>query len=437
MPAPRPFSPRVSRRRFLQGTAAVPLVPLVAGARRPQPHRDDPDVLRVGLVGCGGRGTGAASQALKAEDGTVVLTAVADVFPERMESCLENLRNALGEERAGRVQVEPDRRHAGFDGFRELMAGDVDVVLLASPPHFRPAQLAAAAERGLHVFAEKPWAVDAPGMRSVMASVEQLRAQRKAIVSGFCWRYNAPHRELWKRVHDGALGEIRSYYSTYNASPLSTHPREAEWDDMTWQLKNWQHFLWLSGDHIVEQAVHSLDKMAWTMRDAPPEKCVAIGGRQARTEPEHGNVFDHFSVTWQYPGEVQAFHMCRQMAGCANDNSDWIHGEKGVATIRAGAGIYEISGENEWFWEGEGNDMYQQEHDDLFASIRAGTPVDDGDWAAKSCMLAIMGRMAAYTGQEIRWEQALASEDALGPVEYAFGPLEFRPVPVPGKTKFV
>ncbi len=436
MKRPNPFVSHVSRRRFLQGTA-VAAAPLVLGARRPQPRFDDPDVIKVGLVGCGGRGTGAASQALKSEDGTVVLTAIADVFPERLDSCLEALTNSLGEERSGRIQVAPDRRYVGFDAYQRLIESDVDVVLLASPPHFRPAQIQAAAAAGKHVFAEKPWAVDAPGIRTVKEAIEVLRSKRRALVSGFCWRYNAPHRELWKRVHDGALGAIRSYYSTYNAWPLSTRPREPEWDDMTWQLKNWQHFLWLSGDHIVEQAVHSLDKMAWTLQDVPPEKCVAVGGRQARSLPEHGNVYDHFSVTWQYPGEVQAFHMARQIADTAADNSDWIHGEKGVATIRAGAGIYEISGENEWFWEGEGNDMYQQEHDELFASIRAGKPKDDGDWALKSCMLAIMGRMAAYTGQEITWEQALASEDRIGPTEYAFGPLEYRPVPIPGKTKFV
>src|SRR5262245_30491012 len=332
-----PPRPALSRRDFLSGASALAAAPLLGGrlvapraVRLPAWHAD---VLRVGLVGCGGRGTGAALQALRAEPGTVVLTAMADVFPERVESSLAALRQELGADADARLAVPPEQRFAGFEGAAKLIASDVHVVLLATPPHFRPAHLRAAIEAGKHVFTEKPMAVDVPGVRSVLETAELARGKGLSLVAGFCWRYSAGHRELYARVHDGALGDIRVVYSTYHAVPLGTHPRQPGWSDMEWQLRNWQTFTWLSGDHIAEQAVHSLDKQAWTFGDTPPLSCMAIGGNAARDYAERGDAFDHFGVAFDYPHGARGLHMCRQIANVPTDNSDWIFGTRGDAHL--------------------------------------------------------------------------------------------------------
>jgi predicted dehydrogenase len=200
---------------------------------------------------------------------------------------------------------------------------------------------------------------------------------------------------------------------------------------MEHQIRNWFHFLWLSGDYVQEQACHTLDKIAWAMRDVPPLSVSAVGGRELR---EHGNNYDHFTATFDYPDEVKAFLMTRQMNGCAYDNNDWVMGEKGVATVKNWEPRHEITGENPWVYEGEGNEMYQQEHDELFASIRAGTPINDGIYMAHSTLMGIMVRMSAYTGQVVSWEEALNSEERLGPESYALGPVEVQEPAVPGRV---
>ena len=425
----------LSRRTFLAGTttaaAGAALAPgLAALASQAKP------ILKVGLVGCGGRGTGAAYNALLAEDGTVALTAMGDVFADRLDAALAHLVVSLGEAKADRVQVDEAHRFVGFDAYRKVIESDVDVVLLATPPGFRPEHLRAAVDAGKHVFTEKPVAVDAPGVRSVLESVRKAKVRGLALVSGFCWRYKSGHRAAFERLRSGGIGELHAFYSTYLASPLGTHPRRPGWTDMEWQLRNWQHFLWLGGDHVVEQAVHSIDKQSWAFGDEPPLACVAVGGRQARTGPESGDIYDHFSVTYDYADGRRAFHVCRQMPSCAFDNSDFAYGTKGRLTINGWGPLYLIEGEQPWEYDGEHNDMYQQEHDELFASLRAGAPKNDGDFMATSTMLAIMGRMAAYTGRVISWEEALASEQRLGPAEWAFGDLAVGEVAVPGTTRF-
>jgi myo-inositol 2-dehydrogenase / D-chiro-inositol 1-dehydrogenase len=436
-----PPRPALSRRDFLSGASALAALPLLArgrlldprAARLPAQHAD---VLRVGLIGCGGRGTGAALQALMAEQGTVVLTAMADVFPERIESSLATLQGELKENAAARLQVPPEQRFAGFDGAAQVIASDVHVVLLASPPHFRPAHLAAAVAAGKHVFCEKPMAVDAPGLRSVLETAELARQKNLSLVAGFCWRYSLRHRALYERVHDGAVGDIRCVYSTYNASPLATHPRQPGWSDMEFQLRNWQTHTWLSGDHITEQAVHSLDKQAWAFGDVPPLSCTAVGGNAARDYPERGDAFDHFGVCYEYPHGARAFHMCRQIANTPFDNSDWIWGTQGDAKIEGWTPLHVITGAHAWEYDGPENDMYQTELDELMASIRKATPINDGTWMARSTLLGIMARLAAYTGQTLTWEQALASQQKLGPASYDFGPVAAATLAVPGRTSF-
>jgi myo-inositol 2-dehydrogenase/D-chiro-inositol 1-dehydrogenase len=441
---PDAFSPRaaLSRRDFLSSASLLAAAPLLARARWPGARpavlpAQHPDVLRIGLIGCGGRGTGAASQALRAENGTVVLTAMADMFPERIDSSLENLAKALGPDAAARIQVPPTQRFHGFDAAAQLIASDVHVVLLATPPHFRPAHLKAAIGAGKHVFCEKPMAVDAPGLHSVMQTAEDARAKNLALVAGFCWRYSRRHRELYQRIHDGALGDIRTVYNTYLASPLGTHPRQPSWSDMEFELRNWQTFCWLSGDHIAEQAVHSLDKQAWAFGDVTPISCVGVGGNAARDYPERGDAFDHYAICFDYPGGAKAFHQSRQIAAVPTDNRDWIWGTKGDARVEGWSPLQVITGVNAWEAEGDDNDMYQTEHDELFASIRKSTPINDGVWMSRSTGLALMARMAAYTGQVVTWEQMLASKQKLGPDKYEFGPLPAPVLAVPGKTQLV
>lgn len=392
------------------------------------------DVLKVGLVGCGGRGTGAASQALHA-DPHVQLTAMGDAFADKLEGSLSLLKNSdVGE----KVAVGSDHKFVGFDAYKGVIDSGVDVVVLATPPHFRPAQLQYAVEKGKHTFVEKPVAVDGPGVRSMLATCELAKQKKLAVVSGLCWRYHAGMRATFAQVLDGAVGEIVAIQATYLTQTLKKFPRQPEWTDSEFQLRNWNGFTWLSGDFNVEQHVHSIDKVAWAMRDELPVRCVGTGGRQARTGAESGHVYDHFSVVYEYASGVKAFCTCRQIDGCFNDVSDHIFGTRGVCHTME----HEISVDGKTTWKyraakGESSDMYQSEHNELFASIRSGTPINNGDYMTRSTLMAIMGRMSAYTGKAITWEQALNSKEVLGPAKYEWGPLPTPVVAVPGVTPFV
>ena len=420
-----------SRRHFLKGSAAVAGA-LAAPLIIPQSvHAASDDVIKVGLIGCGGRGSGAAAQALSA-DKNVHLVAVGDAFEDRAKGTASSLR----EQFAGRVKVTPETTFVGFDAYQKVIHADVDVVILTSPPHFRPAHLKATVEAGKHIFCEKPMAVDAPGVRSVMASVEEAKKRKLNLVAGFCWRYDYAHRATFQLIHSGILGPITSHYSTYNTGGLWNHGRKPEWSDMEWQCRNWLYFTWLSGDHIVEQAVHSIDKVAWARKDEMPVRAIAHGGRQVRTDPAYGNIFDHFSVVYEYADNTRAFLYCRQQDGCASGVVDYITGTKGVCTLHSGS-LYQIkAGEVTWSYNGPKNDMYQTEHDELFAAIRAGKVINDGVRMTTSTLMAILGRMAAYTGRMITWEEALNSKEDLTPPSYQWGALPTPPIAMPGKTKF-
>jgi myo-inositol 2-dehydrogenase/D-chiro-inositol 1-dehydrogenase len=427
-----------SRRTFLK-TAALASATMAAPAILPGKlfAADNAETVRVGLIGCGGRGTGAAANALRA-DPNVVLTALGDVFPEPLEGSLKALQSA--EDISARVKVTSENRFIGLDAYQKVLASGVDVVLLTAPPAFRPFHLEAAVAAGKHVFAEKPVAVDATGVRSILASAAAAKARNLALVAGFCYRYNTGVRAFMEQIHNGTIGDIRTIHTTYNTGGVWCKPRQAGWTDVEWQMRNWYYFTWLSGDHIVEQAVHNVDKMAWLMKDVPPLSCMAIGGRQVRTEEQFGHIYDHFGVVYDYPNDVRAFHFCRQQAGAAADNSDHVWGADGVGHIvRAFSGPFVIRGKTNWrHREEKMRDMYQNEHDELFASIRSGKPINDGEWMAHSTLLAIMGRMAAYTGQVVTWEEALNSKEDLFPKQLRWDmPLPVPPVAMPGVTKLV
>jgi predicted dehydrogenase len=294
--------------------------------------------------------------------------------------------------------------------------------------------LRAAIDAGKHVFCEKPVAVDATGVRSVLETTELAREKKLNLVSGLCWRYDDGVRETIKRIQDGAIGDIVAIQENYLAGTLWHRGREDEWSEMEYQLRNWMYFTWLSGDHITEQHIHSLDKALWLMNDTPPASCFGLGGRQVRTGPEWGNIYDHFAVCYEWADGVKTFAYTRQMRGCHGDVDDYVLGTTGKARVLK----FDIEGENPWSYPRRLRktkpSMYDAEHKELFAAIRAGTPINNGTYMSYSTMMAIMGREACYTGQLISWEDALNSDQDLRPDKYEWGDVEVPEVALPGIT---
>jgi predicted dehydrogenase len=436
--AAEPGSDSASRREFLRGSAAGAAA-VAGGLLVPMVHAGGSDTLKVGLVGCGGRGTGAAEQALTADTGAK-LTAMGDVFADRLQESLSALKSATV---GSRVDVPKDRQYSGFDAYKQVI-DQVDVVILTTSPHFRPLHLAYAVTKGVHSFVEKPMAVDGPGLRKFMQACEDAKAKNLSLVNGFCWRYDEPRRETMKQVKDGKIGKVVAIESTYNSQGV-WEPRKSREEcasEMEYQLRNWYYYCWLSGDHIVEQAIHGLDTMSWVMEDKLPVRCWGVGGRQSRTDPKYGNIWDHFSIVYEYPENVRGYHHCRHWVNTPNQVKDYILGSVGTADVFGSA----ITGENKWRYRNsrvrteqaasEHRDMYQVEHDEMFAALRAGKPINNGAQSAVSTLLAIMGREAAYTGQVITPEQVLNSKVDLSPPRYEFGPNPVPPVPVPGTARF-
>jgi predicted dehydrogenase len=421
-----------SRREFLKSGAALAGAAL-ALSEVPFVHAGGDDLLRVGLIGCGGRGSGAAKQALKA-DKNVKLVAMGDAFSDKITSSLESI--VKEKDIADKIDVPESRRFAGFDAYDKVIAQS-DVVLLATPPHFRPLHLKAAVDAGKHVFAEKPVAVDAPGVRSVMTSCETAARKGLSVVSGLCLRYSDNFREMMKRIHEGAIGDIVALQANDLREGLKVkRTREKDWTEMEWQMRNWYYYTWLSGDFNVEQHVHFLDVCAWALKNQYPIRVVGTGGRQARTGEGYGHIYDHFAVTYEYASGVKLFSTCRQQERCDKDMSAYAMGTKGRAVINESK--MQIIGPDAWEKSGkEDNEFYQQEHNELFASIRNSKPINNGDYMAKSTLMAIMARMAAYTGKTITWEQALNSREDLTPPRYDWDvQVAATTVAVPGVTEF-
>lgn len=422
-----------SRRKFIKttgtGIAATAVGLNMAYGMTPKQNK----VLKVGLIGCGGRGTGAAFQALNA-DPDVELIAMGDVFEDHLEEALSTLKEEIPE----KVKVDEAHKFIGFDAYQKVIDSGVDVVLLATPPCFRPDHLEAAINAGKHVFSEKPVAVDAPGVRKVLDAAKKAKEKNLSIVSGFCYRYDNINRAAYKRIHAGGVGEIHTVITKRFGGELWSKPRKEGWTDMEYQLRNWLYYDWLSGDFITEQAVHSLDLMAWALGDRIPVKAIGTGGRQKRVDPIYGNVYDHFAIEYEYEDGVKGIHFCRQQSGTQGRNTVDVYGEEGHAFVRP-ASSAEISGKlMNWKFDGDHDNMYQIEHNELFSAIRRNQPLNDGIWMAHSTMLAILGRMVGYSGQEITWEEALASDVHLGPrfEDYAWDvKWPMTDVPVPGKTK--
>jgi len=424
-----------TRRDLLRGALTTTVVgPYVSASPLVRRRPGGSEMIKIGLVGCGGRGSGAAVNALRA-DPNVKLWALGDAFADQLDSALNSL--ATSEETRDlqdKIDVPPERRFTGWDAYKGVIAS-CDLVLLATSPHFRPLHVAAAVEAGKHLFVEKPVAVDGPGLRAMWDSCQRAKEKKLSLVSGLCYRYEHKKRETIQRIHDGAVGDIVAMQCTYDTGALWHRGRKPEWSEMEYQMRNWLYFTWLSADMIAEQHIHSLDKLAWAMGDRYPVRCVSTGGRTVRTEPEYGHVYDHFNTMYEWEGGLKGFSACRQWAGSVfTEVSDWIYGTRGRCNIQE-AEIH--AGPWEWRWRSdEPDDMYQNELDELLASIRNGTPIANGEYMCKSTLMAIMGRMAAYTGQAITWEQAWNSQERLGPTTYEWGPVATPPVAVPGVTQF-
>ncbi len=437
-PANPPISQTLTRRQFVRASAgaafAAPfaLGPLSVAASA---FAGGSDQLKVGLVGCGGRGTGAAINALDADSG-VVISALADAFSDKLDSSLKNLRDHAGD----RIAVDDDHKFIGFDAYKKLLASDIDVVILATPIVFRPEHLRASVLANKHIFCEKSMSVDGPGVRSVLETAEMARQRGLSLVAGFCWRYADPEQATYREIHEGRLGAVRAVHTRYNTAGWIQPPkRKPEWSDMEYQLRCWHYFKEFSGDHIVEQACHSIDKIAWALNGELPTQCIATGSRVVRTM---GNVFDNFNVIYEYASGARGFHVCRQIPNTPYDNNDYIMGEKGYCFMNSwgsAAGDHHIGGENPWHYpeDGRRRNMYQTEHEVLFDSIRNNKKHNDGTWMAHSTLMSVMGRMAAYTGQVVTWDQALNSTDEMALKEWAWTQRTPLPVAVPGETPLV
>ena len=427
----------MERRDFLKSSvAASAALPLLSAHSRSAKDK----TLKIGLIGCGGRGKGAAFDALRADPNTV-LHAMCDVFEDRLQTAHKDLANFVNSEGADvtaeRMDVPPERMYSGFDGYKKLLDSGVDVVLLATTPGFRPEHLAASVAAGVDIFTEKPVATDSTGIRSVLESAKLAEKKGLHIAHGFCWRSHFGKQSVYGKIAEGAIGEVNLAYGTYLAGGAWYRKINDSMSQQEKEMRNWYYYTYLGGDHIVEQAVHSVDKLLWAFGDRKPDYAIALGGRQSRTQEKFGNIYDHFSVIYEYKNGAQAHLLTRQQPGTAGENKDRVLGTKGVAWIDGWANNFRIVGENPWKYEGPGNNMYQTEHDTFFAAIRAGKPYNQLEAAANSTLAAIMGRMATYTGQRVTWDKALNSEENLLPETWAWGDCQPRPVPIPGKTKLI
>jgi len=439
-----------SRRQFLKrsslamaGAAAIelPRVHTAFGAADIE--------IKIGLIGCGGRGTGAVLDAMGAatrviypaagyhtedvaqgatiEKKNVKVVALADVFEDRLAQCNAQMEK-LG------IAIPPQMRFVGFDAYKQLLAvPEINYVILATPPHFRPMHLKAAIEAGKHAFIEKPVAVDVPGVKLVIEAGEMARQKNLGIAAGTQRRHMKSYQETVKRLQDGAIGEIVYARCYWNGGEIWVIDRKEGWSDLEWQMRNWNYFTWLSGDHYLEQHVHNLDIMNWVLGAHPVRAVSGVGGRQVRIAARHGHVFDHFAVEYEYPNGVRMFSQARQINGCDNLVEEAVVGAKGRSNCHNR--ISPKDGEG-WRFRGRESNPYRQEHEDLVESIRQGKPINEAQAIAESTMTGILGREAAYSGKAVEWDQAMKSTTRLGPEKYEFGPYPVPEVAMPGRYRF-
>jgi predicted dehydrogenase len=393
------------------------------------------DKLGIAIIGCGSRGTKDAIDMLKSAEGLGMI-AMADIFQDRIDSSLAKMRTAS----RGKVKVTPETTFLGFDAYKKIMAmKEVDVVMLTTPPAFRPKMVEAAIEAGKHLFVEKPGAVDPVGVRSLLTSAELADKKRLSIVVGTQQRWQPQYLELIKRIHDGRLGDIVGGQAYWNWGHSKWHfeERKSGWSDMEWQIRCWPYFVWLSGDHIVEQHLHNMDILNWAI-GSPPVQCLAVGGRQARTGPEFGNIYDHFTAEYEYPNGIRVMSMCSQIEGSTPRVGERVVCAKGSTyTTRAEGYIEDTKGKKVFTYDDKIHSGEVAQCANLIRSIREGKPINECKRLAESTMTVILGRMSAYTGRALSWKWALNSKLDLSPGKYELGDLPVRPVAIPGKVPLI
>ena len=426
-----------TRRDFLKHSA-VAAGAAVSGAQSvmKNAHAAGSDMLRVGMIGCGGRNTGAAAQALTADPGAR-LVAMCDIFMDRVKDKRERLRA----QKKGKVTVDDDHCFAGFDGYKHVIEAS-DVVLIANAAKFHPLHVMTALQAGKHVFVEKPHGIDPAGIKLMERAADLAKKKGLCLVSGLHSRYHAGYAETIQRIHDGAIGDVVSIEENFLRAPYVVIDRAPGLSEVEWQCSTQYHFHWLSGDDVPQSLVHNLDRASWVLHNAAPVKCHGLGGRSSMRAPIYGDVFDHHSVVYEFDNGVRVYAFCRTTEGCYNDASSIILGTRGQASILH----TRITGENPWQWEG-GCDPYQVEHNVLFKAIRSGEPVNNGDYMARSTMIGVMGQLSCYTGEEMTWERAYNSDFAYAPRPEAChdgmeppvvpGPDGSYPVPRPGFTRLL
>ncbi len=393
--------------------------------------------IRVALVGCGGRGRGAAAQAL-ATEGPVKLVAMADAFSDQLDSALATITKQAGD----RVDVPQENRFVGFDAYEKAIACDVDLVILTTPPGFRPMHFAHAVDQGKHVFMEKPVAVDGPGIRLVLAAALEAKAQNLKVGVGLQRHHSAQYIETVRRIQDGAIGDLVLLRSYWNGGGVWVRPRKPAMTEMEYQMRNWYYFNWLCGDHITEQHIHNLDVANW-VANGFPVSAQGQGGRQVRKGIDHGEIYDHHMVEYTYANGIKLLSQCRHIPNTWNSVSEHAHGTAGTANI--GKGRIEPTKGEAWRFRDENPNAYQVEHDELFQAIREDSPYNEAENGAKSTLTSILGRMATYSGKVVKWDEALNSDLALVPESYAWdaNPPTVPdddgryPIPIPGVTRAV
>ena len=427
----------LSRRHFLKTSTTAAGLTIIGGLGIERAaHAAYDDTIKIALVGCGGRGTGAASQALSTE-GKIKIVAVGDTFESQIQKTINILTDKHGE----KVDVPKERQFVGFEAYKDAISA-ADVVLLTSPPGFRPMHFEEAVRQGKHAFMEKPLATDAPGIRRLIAANAEAKKKNLKVAVGFQRHHQAPYLETIKRIRDGAIGDVvalRVYWRGGSRGGEEKRPRETE---MQYQIRNWYFFTYLSGDHIVEQHIHNIDVANW-IKGAHPIRAHGIGGRQVRTTKEHGQIFDHHFVEFEYEDGTRLFSECSQIPQLWSTVSEHAIGSKGTASMSENRPAT-ITGPNAWRYTGNKfkNDAFQQEHNDFFAAIRKNETYNEADYGITSTMTGIMGRMATYSGQLIEWEDAFNSKLELVPQKFSWDmepPVKpdahgFYPVAMPGKT---
>ncbi len=428
------------RRKFIKtsgGVLVAASAPITSFATTP--HVGGSDTVRIGLIGCGGRGTQAAIQAMNTKSGPVQVTAMADIFENRMNKSYNGLVNRHKE----KVIVPKEKQFIGPDAYKKVLESGIDMVVLATPPGFRPLHFEAAIKAGKHVFMEKPVAVDAPGVRRVLKANEEAKKKGLAVAVGLQRRHEPWYREMIKRLKDGAIGDINFTRANWNGGGVWVRPRASGETELEYQMKNWYYFNWLCGDHITEQHIHNLDVINW-LKDAYPVKARGMGGREVRKGKDHGEIFDHFAVEFHYKDGSVMLSQCRHIRNAWSDVAEYAHGSKGQAdigrrTIRMSDGKV-IRVERKRGIPGG----HQQEHHDLFKDLRNGKIPNEGEYGALSTMTAIFGRMATYSGKELSWDKAFNSELSLCDVD-SIKDFDSKPpvepnmdgeydIPVPGKS---